>query len=263
MEGMEALDSVLNAMPGTETTAAPAQETTKETAPTAPTTETATGTEQTQTQPEGTEGSEQKEFEPEEFFTGKKEKQNATFAKMRVENKKYHDTIARLGSILGVDAKDPEALIIGLNNKVLEYQSQQAKVPYELLQDLESTKTKLAEYEKASVREQALLAFQKVKDTYSLTNAQLETFATQLREQGVDPFQAPVDLDREYWIMNREQLVKQIKDKTEQEVLARNAKAAEHSTTPSKAKGSETHTAPVGSMAAFESFMASFPGDKK
>lgn len=253
---MEQLDSVLSTMPESGSATETPAETTVDQVDVA-----TAGTETTN--PESNPDTEEPAFEPEDFFEGKKERHNAAFAKMRTENKQLRDTMSRIGNILGVTDSSPEALIKGLNDKILEFNSQQSHVPIELLRDLEQTKSRLAEYEQSSLREQALIAFQKVKDNYGLSNKQLEAFAQQLNEQGINPFQSAVDLDREYWNLNRESLVKQIKDQTEREVLAKQAHAAAHSTTPSKNTGGQTPTTPTGSIAALDALLATYPGSKK
>jgi hypothetical protein len=248
---MELLDSILN--PGTVQTTQPQTQPAPQTEPQAqpqtepktepkPEPQTEPQTEpktepQTQTEPE-------EDVDPEEIFTGKRakgDKQTKAFAEMRVKNASLERTIKSMAQILGVtDVDNEDMLINGLQRKVLEYRSQAEKVPIEALQEVEEARQIKEQFKVESLKQQATLGFQKVKDTYGLTNKQLTSFAEALRDKGLDPFKAPVDLLTEYRTVNFDKILKDAQDKAVAEALARQQKAQTQSTTPVSAQGAPT-----------------------
>ena len=231
---MDGLDTMLAGMDGTQPAAAPATDP----APAAPTVPPAATSTDPATPPAATPPEE--EFNPDEMFNGaSKGKQNYTFAKMRTENSRMSSTMQKLGQMLGIpNYTDENALLEGLNTKMLELQSTQSKVPLDFLQDAETTKQKLSVLERQQYSAQTELGFQKVKDEYKLSNTDLKAFATKLFEEGKNPYAQPMNLLNEYRVMFHDEIVKRATAAAVEEALKRDQKAANQSTKPGTVTGS-------------------------
>jgi len=163
---------------------------------------------------------------------------NRAFAQLRAENTKMANLMVRLGGVLGLPKETPaEQLIETLTQRLMATEAQQNNVPVEIYQRLEQAEQLRIQNEQAMLRQQATLAFQNVKNTYSLTDAQLRDFAQQLHDAGKNPFLQPMDLVTEYRNINFEKILAAERERAVQEALARDKKAAEQSTTPPAASG--------------------------
>lgn len=165
-------------------------------------------------------------------------KANAAFAKMRTQNKQMQQTLARLGGMLGVESEDPDALINALTGKMQEFEAKQTQIPLALLQRLEAAERYMASQDEQRIGDAARIGFQKVKDTYKLTDAQLNEFAVKLRDAGKNPFTQTMDLMQEYKLMYFDTLMQKARDEAAAAATQRQQKAKEHSTAPSKTQGS-------------------------
>lgn len=165
-------------------------------------------------------------------------KANVAFARMRTQNKQMQQTLARLGGMLGVESEDPDALINALTGKMQEFEAKQTQIPLALLQRLEAAERYMASQDEQRIGDAARIGFQKVKDTYKLTDAQLNEFAVKLRDAGKNPFTQAIDLMQEYKLMYFDTLMQQARDEAAAAATKRQQKAKEHSTAPSKTQGS-------------------------
>ena len=162
----------------------------------------------------------------------------AEFARMRIENKKLSTLLGDVAKILGIqDISDPEKMLQAVQEKVLQAQAKAIGIPEDILKRQKETEEKLTQYEQNQMRTQAYLGFQKVMDTYKLTQAQLNAFADELLEQGRNPFTTPMDLVKEYRDLHWEDILEAEREKARQEEADRAAKAASHSTQPSTKDG--------------------------
>lgn len=237
MEGIDALNAVLTEYDSPTQKAAPEETAQPETEP--ETTEETTEPKDpapTEGQTETPEGQEEPDESPESVFQNSK--QNKAFAEMRVQNKRLNEIVKNLGRIMEVpDGTEPEKLIELAESRLTELRAQAEKVPVELYKELESTRRRQAEIEQESIKQQATLAFQKVKDHYGLDNKKLVEFAQQLNDAGKNPFTTPMDLVQEYRNLNWEKIIEDEKKKVEKEYQDRLKKAQTKSTSPSKATG--------------------------
>lgn len=165
-------------------------------------------------------------------------KANVAFARMRTENKAMQQALTRLGGMLGVESKDPNALVDAITSKMQEYESKQSQIPLALLQRLEAAERYMAAQDEQRMGDAARIGFQRVKDAYNLTDAQLSDFAIKLRDAGKNPFTQAVDLMQEYKLMYFDTLLQQARDEAAAAATQRQQKAKEHSTAPSKHQGS-------------------------
>lgn len=165
-------------------------------------------------------------------------KANVAFAKMRTQNKQMQQTLSRLGGMLGVESEEPDALINALTSKMQEFEAKQTQIPLALLQRLEAAERYMASQDEQRIGDAARIGFQKVKDTYKLTDNQLNEFAVKLRDAGKNPFTQAIDLMQEYKLMYFDTLMQQARDEAAAAATQRQQKAKEHSTSPNKAQGS-------------------------
>ena len=176
---------------------------------------------------------------------------------MRVQNKQLLGTVARLSQIMGLPTNlSPEQLVPIVEQRLLEIEAKANNIPLELAQRLEQAEQMRVQQEQSNLRTNADLAFQKVKDTYSLTQTQLIEFAQQLNQAGKNPYQQPVDLLQEYRALNFDKILDAERKKAAQEALARQTKAATQSTTPSKATGQPSDPSPqINSIAGLNALL--------
>ena len=154
-------------------------------------------------------------------------KQNKAFAELRMRNKSQNEFIMRMAKAAGLNPQNAE-----------EAQQLLAEKGYNI--NLAEERTELEELRALANRQAAMLGFQKVKDEYHLTNEDLNEFAGQLAAQKINPFDgAPVDLLKEYRMLNFEKLLAQAREEGRQEEISRSAKAKQNSTTPSKTSGKD------------------------
>lgn len=160
------------------------------------------------------------------------------FARMRVENKRVTTMLGDIAKILGVqDTSNTDTVMTALQQMVLKAQAKASGIPEEVLKEHQEMKNKLVEREQQDLRTQAFLGFQKVKDTYKLTDAELGQFADKLVAEGRNPFTTPMDMVKEYKVLYFEQIVEKEREKARQEEAARAAHAAAHSTQPAQKDG--------------------------
>ena len=109
------------------------------------------------------------------------DKTAAAFAQMRVENKQYQSLLQEIAGILGVqDTKDPAAVSAALQQKIVETQAKQSNIPADVLMRLKTLEAKDQEYVTNQLKTTAYIGFQKVKDTFGLSDQELGQFAEQL-----------------------------------------------------------------------------------
>ena len=208
--------------------------------------------------PPATPPAEDPPFEPDALFgEGKK---NAAFAQMRVQNKAMEQTLFRVGQTLGIDTKDPEALIQGLQRRLNEHQAETTGVPLDMLEKMEKL-TSDAERQQSETRAaEATRGFQRVKDEFHLSNKELAEFAGQLQGAGKNPFAEPMDLVREYRVFNFDKLMSKARDEAAAAAGKLQQHGEQHSTQPGTAAPAATpgSAKPVASVAALEALMKDF-----
>lgn len=170
----------------------------------------------------------------------KNAKAENAFAQMRVLNKKYEHMFKGLSEILevkGVDLNNPEAVLSAMQEKIIAAQAQKQNIPVEVLQELTTLKQEKQQFTSDQIRQSAYLGFQKIKDDFKLEDNELQAFADQLVEDGLNPFEQPVDLIREYRFRNFDKLVQQAEERGARREAERAAKAGQHSSTPNIKNG--------------------------
>ncbi len=160
------------------------------------------------------------------------------FAQMRVENKKYQKMITGIAEMLGVqDVTNPEAVTQVIEQKLIEAEAKKQNVPPEMLARLQQLELHNQEYIQNQTRQVAYAGFQKVKDSFKLTNQEVEQFATALQQQGLNPFDKPLDLVKEYRVLNFDKLLADAEAKGAQAEIQRSTKAQNQGSTPNTKQG--------------------------
>ena len=244
MSEMDTLNGILNptstpaqAAPVTETApAAPAAATDTVPETSAPATSTEGTADTTPSDTPATPPQTETETDPEQIFSGSK--QNQAFAQMRVQNKQLLSTVSRLSQVMGIPPNlTPDQVLPLIEQRLTEIEAQANNIPVDIARRLEEAERQRQEQDQAMLRNNATLAFQKVKDTYGLTQTQLVEFAQQLNTAGKNPYQQPVDLVQEYRMLNYDTILENERRKAAQAEIERMKKADAQSTTPPKASG--------------------------
>lgn len=166
------------------------------------------------------------------------DKAQQAFIYLRQQNQSFKNTLKGVAEILGIDPKAGEAdMIAALQAKVVEGQAQNANVPVEMLQRLQTLEAKNAEIERSERERVTLLGLQQVKTQFGLEDKDLTKFTQDLIAAGMNPLEADVNLIDTYKSMHFEDLMqKAIADAVAKE-QARAAKAASTSSTPDPKRG--------------------------
>ena len=167
-------------------------------------------------------------------------KANKAFAEQRIQNKMMSQALEKILSKAGLDptlAKNPQAVLKMFEDAEVADQAQQMNVPAQLLARLNALENQNKAQLEQRLYNEAVAGFQSVKDKYNLSPADLNEFAAQLQEAGINPFEQAIDFDREYKILNLDKIIENERKAAQKEALAKQAKATQHSTVPPRANG--------------------------
>lgn len=186
---------------------------------------------------------------------------NQAFAAMRVQNRQLQAAVQKMLQKAGADvslAAKPEDLLTMLDEADVEAQAEELHVPPELLKRLGYLERQTAQQEAERNYQQALNGFQALQAKHGLDQKGVLAFAQQLQADGIDPFKAPVDLEKEFVYRNLDWITEQKVNKAIQDAIAKQTKAEQHSTTPAHTQGRTGTTVPdakINTMSQFESFL--------
>lgn len=197
-------------------------------------------------------------FSPDALFGAGK--QNAAFAQMRVNNAAMQKTLGRIAETLGVEAKDPEAMIQALERKLNEHKSSESGIPLDMLERMDKLTQDAEIRDRENRAAEANRGFQRVKDEFKLKDADLVEFAKKLQGAGKNPFETPMDLVSEYKLLNYDTLLTKAKEEAAAAAMQRQQHGLEHSTQPSAAApaGSPGSAKPVNSVAGLEALLRDY-----
>jgi LysM repeat protein len=164
-------------------------------------------------------------------------KQEYAFAQMRTQNTQLFGLLAKVAQAAGIEFKDNNELLNKLNDDALGKLAKAQNVPVELLKRMEQLENTGKLYEAEQMKNTAILGFQKVKDSYGLSDDELRSFAAELDTKGKNPFLTQVDLEAEYKLTHFQDIVKKETQKAVEEALKKSNAADKHSSTPSNAQG--------------------------
>lgn len=215
--GMEALDNLLDQMD-------------KGTPPEQPPAETDAPGQDDQTPPNESEDAQQNKRTEED-------KRNFAFGKMRTEISQLTELLGKVAKANGVEYTDSKDLVAKLNDDAIQKMAQRQNVPVELLQEIEMLRQDSAAFKAQQRRDAAAIGFQKVMDTYGLTQDQLRDFAVELDNKGKNPFEQPVDLMEEYKLLHYDDILNAAVKKAVEEALKKDSAANQSSSTPAQQQG--------------------------
>lgn len=167
-------------------------------------------------------------------------KANKAFAEQRIQNKITMQALEKILTKAGLDpalARNPQAVLQMFDEADVAEQAQQMNVPAQLLSRINALENQNKAQTEQRLYNAAVTGFQGVKDKYNLTDAELNNFATQLQEAGINPFAREIDFDREYRINNLDKIIENERKAAIKDALAKQTKATQHSTVPSRATG--------------------------
>lgn len=172
-------------------------------------------------------------FSPEEKFN----KQNSAFAQMRIQNKELSDLLMSLAAATGQNPKNVSEAQTILKEGLNKLTSKNRNIPEDVLREMEEDKKAIASFKQEQAKQKALAGFQAVKDKFTLSRDEVNTFADKLIENKLNPFEQDLNLVKEYEYLYFEELLAKAKEQGVQEERARSSKAQQNSTTPSTRKG--------------------------
>lgn len=170
---------------------------------------------------------------------------NAAFAQMRTENTALKKIVNDIAGVLGIDANTPQAQMqAAVQEAILKAQAKQQNIDPAVLQRISQLEAYKADTEKQSLTNKALMGFQSVKNQFNLSDSEVDKFAEQLMEAGVNPFTKEVDLISEYKLRNFDALIAAAEARGKAEEVSRSQNVAAHSTQPGTATGAGTASEP-------------------
>ena len=115
-------------------------------------------------------------FSPEEKFS----KQNSAFAQMRIQNKELSDLLMNLAAATGQNPKNVNEAHTILKEGLNKLTSKNRNIPEDVLREMEEDKKAIATFKQEQAKQKALAGFQAVKDRFTLSSDEVNTFAYSL-----------------------------------------------------------------------------------
>lgn len=172
-------------------------------------------------------------------------KANAAFAQMRSENTALKKLVNDIAGVLGVNPNTPPAQVqAAVQDAILRAQAKQQNLDPAVLHRLQQLEQYKEANERQSLSNRALMGFQTVKNQFSLTDKELDSFADQLMKDGVNPFTTSVDLVAEYKLRNFDKLLAAAEQRGAAKEAERQQNVANHSSQPSKTTGAGSDSEP-------------------
>lgn len=166
------------------------------------------------------------------------EKQDYAWNEMRRANKELYGLLGKIADANGIKYQNDKDLVKALNDDAITKMSQKTNVPVELLQELEQLKADSAAWKAQQLRETAAVGFENLKQQFGLEQADLEKFAIELDQRGLNPFTTPVDLVKEYQTSHFEEIMNKRIEAAVQEALKKSNAADTQSASVSTSAGS-------------------------
>ncbi len=172
-------------------------------------------------------------------------KANAAFAQMRSENTALKKLVGDIAGVLGIDPSTPQAQMqSAVQEAILKAQAKQQNLDPAVLQRLQQLEQYKEANERQSLTNKAYMGFQTLKNQFNLSDKQLEGFADQLMQAGVNPFTTDVDLVTEYKLRNFDKLINAAEQRGAAKEAERQQNVAQHSSQPNKTTGAGSNSEP-------------------
>jgi len=159
------------------------------------------------------------------------------FAQMRIQNNQLLTLLSKIAKATGIEYTDTNDLLAKLDDDSITKIAAKQNVPVELLKRMEQLEQRDLIAQQEKLQQAAFLGFQKVKDTYDLTEDELRAFALELDAAGKNPFEQPIDLVTEYKLTHFDDIVTKKANAAVQAALAKSSAADKHSSKPNSANG--------------------------
>ena len=159
------------------------------------------------------------------------------FAQMRIQNNQLLTLLSKIAKATGIEYTDTNDLLAKLDDDSITKIAAKQNVPVELLKRMEQLEQRDLIARQEKLQQAAFLGFQKVKDTYDLTEDELRAFALELDAAGKNPFEQPIDLVTEYKLTHFDDIVTKKANAAVQAALAKSSAADKHSSKPNSANG--------------------------
>ena len=166
------------------------------------------------------------------------QKQEYAWNEMRKSNKELLTLLGKVADANGIKYQNDKDLVKALNDDAIVKMSQKTNVPVEILQELEQLKADSQAWKAQQLRETAAVGFENLKQQFGLEQADLEKFAVELDQRGLNPFLQPVDLVKEYQAAHFDEIVQKRIDAAVQAALQKSSAADAQSATVSTNAGS-------------------------
>lgn len=165
------------------------------------------------------------------------DKRNFAFGKMRTEISQLTELLGKVAKANGVEYTDSKDLVAKLNDDAIQKMAQRQNVPVEILQELDALRRDSELFKAQQRKDAAAIGFQRVMDTYNLTQEQLKAFAVELDQKGKNPFEQNIDLMEEYKILHYDDILNAAVKKAVEEALKKDSAANQSSSTPGQQQG--------------------------
>lgn len=166
--------------------------------------------------------------------------QAQAFAQMRIANKQQQQLINQIAQVVGVtNTNDPNAVMSALQGLVIKAQSQKQGIPEDVLARLTMLENKDQEHQKQQAYLAAGRGFHNIKEKFGLSDDGLEAFAKELIADGLNPYEQPIDLMREFKTRHFDELIEQAVQRGIDQEAKRAAKAGTQSSTPNSTVGAQ------------------------
>lgn len=165
------------------------------------------------------------------------DKRNYAFGKMRTEINQLTELLGKVAKANGVEYSDSKDLVAKLNDDAIQKMAQRQNVPVEILQELDMLRRDSEQFKAQQRKDAAAIGFQRVMDTYNLTQEQLKEFAVELDNKGMNPFEQNIDLLEQYKILHYDDILNAAVKKAVEEALKKDSAANQSSSTPAQQQG--------------------------
>ena len=170
---------------------------------------------------------------------------NAAFAQMRSENTALKKLVGDIAGVLGINPNTPQAQMqSAVQEAILKAQAKQQNLDPAVLQRLNQLEQYKEANERQSLTNKAYMGFQTVKNQFNLSDKELDGFADQLMQDGVNPFTTEVDLVSEYKLRNFDKLISAAEQRGAAKEAERQQNVTQHSSQPSKTTGAGSDSEP-------------------
>lgn len=200
---------------------------------------------------------EKEETPPDKQKPSKTAQQDYTFAQMRAQNNQLKAMLSKLAKANGIEYQNENDLLTKLNDDAINKLAQKQNLPPELLKRMEMLEQHSLLYQQEQLKQQAFIGFQRVKDEFKLSEAELRSFAQELDEKGKNPFTTQVDLIAEYKVNHFDDIVDRKVKEAVATALKTSSAADKHSSTPSSKNGKSDggSTEKITTIAGLDAFL--------